>query len=570
MDIHILTKAPSRIFRIKYIYKTLTPEKVVLLWLFACTSIILFFFALVIFNQKFLTKVPTYGGEIREGIVGTPRFINPVLATTDQDKDLTSLVFAGLTKKNDSGEAVFDMAQSITKSDDSLHYNVTIRSDARFHNDTPVTADDIIYTISLIQNPNIKSPHRIEWEGVTIEKINDREIEFSLKKPFPFFMDTLSIGILPKAIWKNLTDEQISLSDMNAHAIGSGPYAITEIKTNSGIPTTFTLSAHKHYTLGRPYIESLIINTYQNEKFLLQALQNGNIDRVHGIAPEKISELKIATSTVKTTFLPRTFTVFFNPNKANILSEKEIRLALREAINKDLIVQNILLGYGKVIEDPYPFDVTFSSSTYNPIEAKALLAKSKAYKKASSTLEITLSTANTEEMKAVAQMIQRDWEAIGVKTSLSVYEVADLNQSVIKDRDFEALLFGSITQNPSDLYAFWHSSQRNYPGLNISNYVSKQLDGNLEILRTSDDELSRISAYDAIKKEFKDEAPGIFLFIPSLIYITKDKVETILPENSFDASSRFTVIQKWYKYTEKVWGKTYYKNIIEQLQNSIH
>jgi peptide/nickel transport system substrate-binding protein len=570
MDTKISSTVPKNFSSIKRIYKSLSPEKVILIWLLSFTAILLFFFALVVFNERFLTVIPTYGGTIKEGIIGTPRFINPVLATSDQDKDMTMLVFAGLTKKDTTGKSVLDMAESVIKSEDSLHYDVTIRDDAYFHDSTPVTSDDIMYTISLIQNPNIKSPHRIEWEGVSVEKINSKELRFSLKKPFPFFMDTLSIGILPKNTWKNLTEDQISLSDFNIHAVGSGPYSITETKTNSGIPTTFILEAHKHYTLGRPYIQTITINTYQNEKFLLQALEDGNIDRIHGISPEKINGLGIASDSVKTTLLPRTFTVFFNPNRATLLSEKEVRLALREAINKDVIVQKILLGYGKVIEDPYPFDDNFSTSTYNPDNARALLSKSKAFKKASSTLQITLSTANTEEMKAVAEMIQRDWEAIGVKTSLAVYEVADLNQSVIKDRDFEALLFGSITQNPSDLYAFWHSSQRNYPGLNISNYVSKELDGNLEMLRASDDDLSRISAYDAVKKEFREEAPGIFLFTPSLIYITKDKVETLLPENSFDSSSRFTLIQKWYRYTEKVWGESYYKNIIEKLENSIH
>jgi ABC-type transport system substrate-binding protein len=145
-----------------------------------------------------------------------------------------------------------------------------------------------------------------------------------------------------------------------------------------------------------------------------------------------------------------------------------------------------------------------------------------------------------------------------------------LNQSVIKDRDFEALLFGSITEDPSDLYAFWHSSQRAYPGLNISNYVSKKLDANLETLRESSDELARINAYEGLKKEFKEEVPGIFLFAPSLIYITRDRISTALPTYSFDNASRFTLIENWYRYTDRVWPKTYYKPFIETLENILH
>ena len=383
-------------------------------------------------------------------------------------------------------------------------------------------------------------------------------------------MDVLTLGILPKHIWNNLTEEQISLSDYNLHAIGNGPYKIKDITTNSGIPDTITLTSNTKYSLGRPYVDTIVLSTYQSEKYLLRAFENGDITRMYGISPEKIETMKIAETSIHTSLLPRTFAVFFNPNKLTPLSDKNVRIALQMAINKQAIVDEVLHKYGKVINDPYPFDEDITPSIYDIDQAKTLLKNTKTLKKASSTLDITLATANTDEMKKVAEMIKSDWEKIGVHTTLAVYEVSDLNQSVIKDRDFQALLFGTITQNPSDLYAFWHSSQRTYPGLNISNYVSKKLDTNLETLRTSEDELARISAYDEVKKEFSEEVPGIFLFAPSLIYITNDKVISPLPSYSFDNSSRFTLIESWYRYTDKVWPKTYYKPLLAAIENIIH
>ncbi len=556
--------------RVQTLYKSLSPERVLLFWSLVALSVTLIFSALIVFNNRFLITTPTYGGTVREGIIGTPRFINPVLATSDQDKDLTTLVYAGLTKKDTLGHTELDMAKSITESDDQLHYSVVLKDNAKFHDGEKVTADDIIYTIALIQSPAIKSPYRIEWEGVSIEKESDTEFTFSLKKPYPQFMVALTLGILPKHIWKNLTEEQISLSDYNIHAIGSGPYKISSIATNSGIPNTFVLKAYENYTRGRPYIDTFVISTYQNEKYLIQAFQNGDIDRLYGISPEKVASLQIPANNIHTSLLPRTFAVFFNPNKDSILSDKNVRLALHMAINKQAIVNTVLKNYGKVINDPYPFDEDITASVYNVDQARTLLESNKALKKASSTLEITLTTANTDEMKKVAEMIKNDWEAIGVHTTLAVYEVSDLNQTVIKDRDFQVLLFGSITQDPSDLYAFWHSSQRTYPGLNISNYVSKKLDTNLETLRTSENELSRISAYEDVKKEFSEEVPGIFLFAPSLIYITRDKITSPLPLYSFNNSSRFTLIESWYRYTDSVWPKTYSKSVIAFLEKIIH
>lgn len=554
---------------IKKIYKTLSPERVIVLWIFIFLSLASFFSALVIFNNKFLITTPAYGGEIYEGIIGTPRFINPILATSEQDKDLTSLIYAGITKKDDLGNIILDMGESIVESDDKLSYRVTLKSDAFFHDGKKVTADDVIHTINLVQSPVIKSPYRIEWEGVSVQKESDTEITFTLKKPYPLFRSILTLGILPKHVWESLTEEQFSLSDYNIHAIGSGPYAIETINTVSGIPTNFVLQAHNRYTLGRPYIKRIFINSYSNEKNLIQAFTKGYIDRIHGVSPDTITELGVSDKNITTSLLPRTFTVFFNPNKEEALSDKQVRFALEKAINKQAIVDNVLQKYGKAIDTPYAFDDTQADTAlYNVEEARTLLAKSRGLKNSStSTISLTLTTANTEEMKKVAEMIQADWQAIGVETTLAVYEVADLNQTIIKDRDFQVLLFGSITKSPADLYAFWHSSQRSFPGLNISNYVSNALDKNLETLRNESDEVARIEAYDSVKDEFRDETPGIFLFAPSLIYITRDDAITLLPKYSFDSASRFALIHTWYRYQEKVWPKTYYKKSIENLQN---
>ena len=566
----ILNSIKTRTDEIRKVYKTLPPERVLVVWSLLTLSVLSIFTALLIINNRHMITVPTLGGIVAEGIVGIPRFINPVLATSEQDSDLTELVFAGLTKRDKNSSIILDMAQSVEESEDRLHYDVVIKPNSYFHDGTAVTADDIIYTISLIQNASIKSPYRVKWEGVTVEKKSAKEIIFSLKKPYPLFMNALTIGILPKHVWKNLPDEQISLSDYNINAIGSGPFYIDKIISDSGIPKTIILKEYKDYTLGRPYINELDITTYQNEKYLIQAFKNGEITRIHGISIDKALSLGVATNTIKTSLLPRTITVFFNPNKADFLSDKKVRQALNMAIDKKEILNDVLKGYGKIIDTPYPFDDDQGESVYDVDKAKALLATSKYIKNASSTLTINLSTVNTDEMKKIAEIIKNDWAKIGVTTNISVYEISDLNQSIIKERDFQTLLFGTITESPSDLYAFWHSSQREYPGLNISNYVSNKLDKQLEILRDSDNELDRISAYEAVKKEFVDEIPGIFIFTPSMIYINNDKTVSVLPDASLNNSSRFSLIPLWYKNTERIWPKTYYKTLITKLDSIIH
>jgi ABC-type transport system substrate-binding protein len=202
--------------------------------------------------------------------------------------------------------------------------------------------------------------------------------------------------------------------------------------------------------------------------------------------------------------------------------------------------------------------------------AKSYLLKSKYSKNASSTFELNLITTNSDEMRTVAEMIKSQWETIGVRTNILIYEPSDINQTIIKDRDFQSLLFGSYIGHPSDLYAFWHSSQRTYPGVNISGYVSQNLDKSLETLRASGDPNVLDAAYSAVKKEFSEENPGIFLYSPTLIYIQKDPVTSPLPKSLLNASDRFALVHTWYKNKERVWGKMYYQKLIGILQNIIH
>ena len=136
-------------------------------------GLIFFLFAL---NNKYSVLTPTSGGSLVEGIIGTPRFVNPALALTRADQDVTALVYSGLLKIGPDGELENDIAESITTSDDGLTYNIILRRDVQFHDNTPLTASDVAYTIQLIQDPELKSPLRGNWTDVRIEEIGEYEL----------------------------------------------------------------------------------------------------------------------------------------------------------------------------------------------------------------------------------------------------------------------------------------------------------------------------------------------------------------------------------------------------------
>ena len=270
------------------------------------------FSALVKLNKQFSVEIPKEGGQMHEGMIGTPRFVNPVLAISDTDRDLSTLIYSGLLRINANGELIPDLAETYSVSEDGLTYYFKLRENAEFHDGTPVTTDDIIYTISKTQDPAIKSPKRPNWDGIQIEKINEREIEFTLSAPYAPFIYNTTLGILPKHKWQDITNEEFAFTSLNTNAIGSGPYKIEHINRDENeIITSYELKGFSKYTIKRPYINKFFINFYKNEDDIVTAFNKRQIYAIHSISPKNIAKLKLKDETVVTLPYSRIFALFF-------------------------------------------------------------------------------------------------------------------------------------------------------------------------------------------------------------------------------------------------------------------
>src|SRR3989338_10540769 len=239
----------------------------VLLFLTLCISTLLILQSI---NKSLMTEVPFRGGSISEGIIGTPRFINPVLAISPADQDLVSLIYSGLYRKSADGSLVTDLAAKYDMSKNGLIYTFTLKDKIYFHNGKPVTADDVLFTINKVKDSIIKSPSKVNWDGVTVEKLDDKTIRFTLKQPYASFLENTSFGIMPKDIWNN---SPLELNEANTNPIGSGPYLIKTVnKKSSGIIDSYELTAFNKFSLGEPYIKNITLYFYANEDELIKML----------------------------------------------------------------------------------------------------------------------------------------------------------------------------------------------------------------------------------------------------------------------------------------------------------
>ena len=531
-------------------------------------------------NALFLIEIPAPGGELKEGIIGSPRFINPLLSSLSDkdtaDRDLTTLIYSGLLKPASDGTLVPDLASKYEVSKDGLSYTFTIREDAEFHDGTPVLADDIIFTIQKAQDSALKSPKRANWEGVTVEKKSERIITLTLKQPYAPFLENATLGILPKHLWKDANAEQFPFSPFNINAVGSGPYKVERIKRNaSGTPYYFELSSFKNYTFGAPYIKRISIYFYPNEKELLDGLARGEIDSINTITPTAAKNLEEKDLRIERTPLPRIFAVFFNQNQSSLLSEKVVRKALELATDKEKIVNTVLYGYGVPIETAVPplllkgEDAEATSTEVRIKEANAILDKARWMRntengirerfkddknKETQKLSFSLTTGDVPELRGTAELLKEMWGKIGIEVRTQIFEQGDLNQNVIRPRKYDALLFGEIVGRDLDLFAFWHSSQRNDPGLNVAMYTNSKVDKLLEEARSTTDEEKRLANYMNAIAAIKEDIPAIFLYSPEFIYVLPKKIQGFTLNRTSIPSERFLNVHHWYINTERVWA----------------
>ncbi len=527
-------------------------------------------FLLAKVNEQFTVEVPLTGGTIKEGIVGYPRYINPIISITDTGKDLSLLVYSGLLKATHDGKIIPDLAEHYTISEDGLTYSVTLKENISFHDGHPVTTSDVNFTIKRLLDPELKSPKAPNWKGVEVSVIDEKNIIFTLKSPYSPFIENLTLGILPEHIWKNIDSEGFVFSQFNIEPIGSGPYKITEIKQNkSGLPEYYHFVPFSEYALGKPYIKHFYTYFFTNEEKMLEAWNDGIIDQMNSISPKIAQAIATKKSTFIRTPLPRIFGLFFNQNEAPVFSHKEVRLALNTAVNRKSIIDNVLFGFGTEAYGPLPPTDRVQGNTQDLDtliqQGQSILEKNAweknedgIYQKKSKTgtilLSFSISTSDTPELKSTAYLLKDIWTKLGASVEVKIFELSDLNQNIIQGRKYDSLLFGQSVGRHNDLFAFWHSSERNDPGLNVSMYTNSKVDKIIDDLRKTTSEEKRVQLYDTFEKEITNDIPAVFIYSPDFIYITHKNVKGIAMEGIVSASERFLNIHKWYTDTQKIWN----------------
>lgn len=329
-------------------------EKVTLLVLF-----ILFLSSLSFLIANFyLTHthfIPARAGKYIEGVVGSPRFINPIYADLESDvnRDLVEILFSGLMKYDSQGQIIPDLAEEIEVKEEGKKIEVYLKPDIFWSNGEKITADDVVFTIKTVQDSDYKSPLRTNWLGIRVEKISERGISFELKNPYSAFLERLTIKIIPEHIWGDISSQNFPLSVFNLNPIGSGPYRLKKLEQNEkGFIKSTLLEPNPFYHERKPYLSEISFVFFDEEKDLVAAFKNGDVD---GFSPSSLSIPK-GGGNLYSFSLPRYFSVFYNLSSATggseILASQSIRRALNYGTDKEELVREITDNRAKIVHSP--------------------------------------------------------------------------------------------------------------------------------------------------------------------------------------------------------------------------
>lgn len=530
--------------------------------------------------------VPAEGGIYIEGLAGSPQYLNPLLSAYNEvDRDLASLIFNGLVRLDAGGQPAPDLASRWEISPDGRVYTVTLRSDVRWQDGAPFTADDVLFTISLLQDPGYTGPADLAtlWRQVRVEKVasaGSEAVRFTIPEPFAPFLDYLTIGILPQHILKGVSASELPGHPFNLNPIGTGPFVVDRVTNASGHITAITLSASPTFSGRRPYLSQIEFRFYPDPASVVAAYQAGEIQGIGHVMPADLPRVRAEPHLNLLSALSSQMTMIFlrldDPNVA-FFQDRRVRQALLYGLDRQALIDRVLDGQGAVANSPilpgsWAYDPSVAAYPYDPQRAGALLdevgwtfadanapeddpgapalSPGRMRRHQGSDMTFSLAVSDDPQHRLLAEEIVRQWRALGIAAYVQVIPPGEIH-TVLAERRFQAILVDLDIPGDPDPYVFWHESQIEH-GQNYAGLKSRAISQVIEEARRATDQAQRAALYQRFQTLFAEQAPALPLYYPVYTYAVDDKVGGVQIRPLNTPGDRFRNIADWYIVRRRV------------------
>jgi peptide/nickel transport system substrate-binding protein len=483
---------------------------------------------------------PVHGDTFIEASIGEPNNLLPVLASDSASSDINGKVYNGLIRYDKNLQLEGELAESWEISEDKLSFTFHLRKDVTWHDGAPFTSADVLFTYQLYINPDVPTSYAEDFLQVAKAEAPDPyTFRVTYEKPYAPALESWGTSIHPKHL---LEGKEITKSPLSRSPIGTGPYKF--VKWDAG--EKVVLLANPDYFEGQPYLHRIVYRVIPDTSTQFLELQSGGLDYM-GLTPIQYST-QTDTPAFKRKFNKYRYLSFsytylgYNLTKP-LFQDKRVRHAISYAINKQELIDGVLLGLGQAATGPYKPDTWVYNAKvkrydYNPELSRSLFAEAGwvdsdndgVLDKDGKKLAFTIVTNQGNDLRSkTAEIIQRRLKEVGVSVEIRVVEWATFLKEFIFPGNFDTTILGWSGGPEPDQYNIWHSSKTAPRELNFVKFSNQEVDELLETGRRTFDQEERKLIYDRFQEILAEEQPYTFLYVGEALPAVANRVRGIEP-----------------------------------------
>ncbi len=511
------------------------------------------------------------GGTYVEGVSGYPQSLNPLLSFyNDADSDVSALTFSGLTRLNMQGEIAPDLAQGWEIAPGNITYTFYLNPNALWHDGTPVSADDVVFTTELLQDPDYPGPPHIGdlWQTVQVDKLDDLTVRFVLEEAYAPFLDYTTVGLLPAHLLRGTRAADLPTLEFNRAPVGTGPFRLTDVMVEEGQITEVVFKRFTRHYGPLPYLENLLLRFYPTDRAVFEAYQEGVVEGLAHVPPSLLpAAWEQPTLNYYSAPKAEMTMLYFNELMTDTVpfANARVRQALLYSLDREAMVKEVLLGQALVPETPLlPNTWAYSTEDVRPYEydaerAIALFASTGWRREggegalensAGDVMAFSLLVADEPRDLALGEFIASQWASFGISVTVEAVPPLVRNGS-LESRNYEAALAHLVLPGDPDPYPFWHDKQA-VVGQNYAGFQHRRISEVLEQARITVDRNERKTLYREFQQLFMEEVPAFPLYVPVYTYAVDEKLRGVQLGPLMHTGDRFRNSADWYILQRRV------------------
>jgi len=505
-------------------------------------------------------EAPRPGGTYVEGVVGQLGSLNPLFGeATAGPNDLDALLFEPLVRVLPTGTVQARLASRWEVSPDGRSYSFTVRPNARWSDGTPVTADDVVFTVRTVQDPQFPGALLNQsWKDIIATAIDAGHVRFALPGHNAGFLANLELlDIVPSHLLAGKSMAELASASPNLNPVGTGPFRMV-----GNLGDRIQLERNP-FAWRRPWLNSMTIRSFPSQTAALDALDRGQIDGLANLTPSGAAQERAnrQVSVLSTSTYQYAELLFNLKAEAPYFQDVKVRQAIARAIDRPAIIRDVLGGQAVPADSPIPRSITwaYDGAAQQPAHDATAAAKllddagwtlvNGVRTKGATSLSFGLTvSSDVPPYERVAERVATQLAEVGIVAQLRPVTTASLIHDYLNPRSFDMTLTAFDNGPDPDVYSFWHSSQSHTGGFNFAGMKKNVfIDGDLEDGRNTLDLKARAKAYATFQEDFAKEIPAVFLYSPRYVIAVNRRIHGFRLDSAIEPEERFAYVSDWYR-----------------------